>query len=241
MLRVAICDDSVLERNMLAEFLRHYCNAHAIAYTCTMYDSGEPLYYELNDGGWFDLILLDIVMRPPLGIDIAHRLRENHYKGAIVFCTARLDFAPESFEVGASGYLLKPYDPENFERTIQRVLSGIVENTYPIKNRSQVLHIPCEEIMYVESSNSQCLLHQVGNQTYTLYKKLGEIERELPASCFLRCHQSFLVNMNFIRTIDRDFILKNGDRVLIRKKNLKEIRQIYYDYLEYIHDGITEK
>ena len=224
MLRVAICDDSALERDILADFLSHYCNAHAIDYSCKMYDSGEPLYYELGDGGWFDIILLDILMDPPLGIDVARRLREIGYKGTIVFCTAALDFAPDSFEVGASGYLLKPYTPETFE------------NTYAIKNRSQVLHIPREEIMYVESHNSQCILHQAGQKTYTLYKKLGEIEQELTAPCFLRCHQSFLVNMNYVKAVDKDFILTNDDVVLIRKKNLKELRQIYFDYRKQIHN-----
>ena len=89
MLRVAICDDSALERDILADFLSHYCNAHAIDYSCKMYDSGEPLYYELGDGGWFDIILLDILMDPPLGIDVARRLREIGYKGTIVFLPLR--------------------------------------------------------------------------------------------------------------------------------------------------------
>ena len=238
MLRVAICDDSVLERELLADYLSHYCNSHAIPYTCMMYECGEPLYYELGDGGWFDIVLLDILMQPSLGIDVARRLREIGYKGTIVFCTAALDFAPESFEVGASGYLLKPYNVETFERTMNRILADIIENTYAIKSRSQVLHIPRDEIMYVESHNSQCILHQVGNKTYTLYKKLGEIENELAAPCFLRCHQSFLVNMNYVKAVDKDFTLTNGDVVLIRKKNLKEIRQLYYDFLSRMNSEI---
>ena len=204
-----------------------------------MYDSGEPLYYERGDGGWFDIILLDILMDPPLGIDVARRLREIGYKGTIVFCTAALDFAPDSFEVGASGYLLKPYTPKTFERTMHRVLSDIVENTYAIKNRSQVLHIPREEIMYGWLKCHQftvlfCI--EVGQKTYTLYKKLGEIEQELTAPCFLRCHQSFLVNMNYVKAVDKDFTLTNDDVVLIRKKNLKELRQIYFDYRKQIHN-----
>ena len=238
MLRVAICDDSALERELLADYLSHYCNSHAIPYTCMMYECGEPLYYELGDGGWFDIVLLDILMRPSLGIDVARRLREIGYKGTIVFCTAALDFAPESFEVGASGYLLKPYNVETFERTMNRILADIIENTYAIKSRSQVLHIPRDEIMYVESHNSQCILHKVGHKTYTLYKKLGEIENELAAPCFLRCHQSFLVNMNYVKAVDKDFTLTNGDVVLIRKKNLKEIRQLYYDFLSRMHSEV---
>lgn len=119
---------------------------------------------------------------------------------------------------------------------MHRVLSDIVENTYAIKNRLQVLHIPREEIMYVESHNSQCILHQAGEKTYTIYKKLSEIEQELTAPCFLRCHQSFLVNMNYVKAVDKDFILTNDDVVLIRKKNLKELRQVYFDYRKQIHN-----
>lgn len=228
--RIAICDDSTIEREILADLLEQYCNERAIAYTCTQYESGEALYYELGDGGWFDLILLDIYMKPSLGIDVARKLREISYRGIIVFCTVSLDFAPESFEVGASGYLLKPYDPETFARTMDRIVGMLDDNAYQIKSRSHIIRVPRSEIMYVESKNSHCILHQMGGKTYTIYKKLGEIERELNASCFLRCHQSYLVNMNFVEEITTDFILKNGDVVLIRKRSQKEIRQAYYDY-----------
>ena len=91
--------------------------------------------------------------------------------------------------------------------------------------------------MYVESHNSQCILHQVGKKTYTIYKKLGEIEQELTAPCFLRCHQSFLVNMNYIKAVDKDFTLTNDEVVLIRKKELKELRQAYFDYKKRIYKG----
>ena len=146
-------------------------------------------------------------MDPPLGIDVARRLREIGYKGTIVFCTAALDFAPDSFEVGASGYLLKPYTPETFERTMHRVLSDIVENTYAIKNRSQVLHIPREEIMYVESHNSQCILHQAGQKTYTLYKSSRDFEQALTAPSFFATRASLTMNMNYVKAVDKDFTL----------------------------------
>ena len=65
---------------------------------------------------------------------------------------------------------------------------------------------------------------------------MSEIEQELTAPCFLRCHQSFLVNMNYVKAVDKDFILTNDDVVLIRKKNLKELRQVYFDYRKQIHN-----
>ena len=44
--------------------------------------------------------------------------------------------------------------------------------------------------------------------------------------------------MNYVKAVDKDFTLTNGDVVLIRKKNLKEIRQLYYDFLSRMHSEI---
>ena len=65
---------------------------------------------------------------------------------------------------------------------------------------------------------------------YTIYKKLSEIEQALTDRRFLRCHQSFLVNMRYIAKADKQFELTTGDVVLIRQRSLREIRQTYLDY-----------
>ena len=44
------------------------------------------------------------------------------------------------------------------------------------------------------------------------------------------------MNMNYVKAVDKDFTLTNDDVVLIRKKNLKELRQIYFDYRKQIHN-----
>ena len=86
--------------------------------------------------------------------------------------------------------------------------------------------------MYVESSNSKCILHRVDGRTYNVYKKLGEIEAELDDARFLRCHQSYLVNMNYVSEADDSFLLQNGDKVLIRAKSKRMILQKLLEYKE---------
>lgn len=231
MLRIAICDDSEIEREFLSDYLKEYCGLRAIPYQCIPFESGEALWYEVCDGEWYDIVVLDIYMEPSLGIDVARRLRDRAYPGTILFCTGTLDFAPQSFEVGAAGYLLKPYSWATFVRTMDRVTAAILDGTYPVKCRTRVIRVPYREILYVESRNSQCILHRTGGEIHTIYKKLGEIERELDAPCFLRCHRSYLVNMNYIRSVGADFTLSSGDTVLIRKRDLRAIRQAYHDYI----------
>ena len=69
------------------------------------------------------------------------------------------------------------------------------------------------------------------NVEYVIYKRLGDIESELNDKRFLRCHQSYLVNMNYIKNVDKHFELTNGEIVCIRQRSLKAIRQEYLDYL----------
>ncbi len=227
---IAICDDSALEREILEALLKHYCGAHALAYRCTQYADGEKLCYELGDGGWYDVVFLDIYLPRLLGMDVAHRLREAGYSGAIVFCTTTTEFAPEGFEVEAGGYLIKPIGIESISRTMDRVLRAVRQSTYPVKCRSKILRVPYDEILFVESRSSRCILHRTGSRSHVIYKKLAEVERELNAECFLRCHRSYLVNLNYVASADRKFTLTTGDVVLIRQKSLRVVRQAYESY-----------
>lgn len=87
------------------------------------------------------------------------------------------------------------------------------------------------EILYIESSNSKCILHTTSGGAYTVYKTLNTIEKELSDRRFLRCHQSFLVNMDHIRQVGKQLLLSNGIYVPIRQRGVKPVRQAYVDYL----------
>ena len=86
------------------------------------------------------------------------------------------------------------------------------------------------DILYVESINSKCILHSEAGEAYTVYKTLNTIEKELGDRRFLRCHQSFLVNMDHIKQIGAQFLLSDGILVPIRQRGVKSVRQAYMDY-----------
>ena len=217
-MRIGICDDSQLDREMIRDLLDLYFADKSIAYQVDLYSSGVDVIHEFQEGTAYDIVFLDIYMEKMLGIDVARELRRLHYAGEIVFLTATSDFAVDSYE--------------KLCMVMDRVLSACDINTYQIQRRGVVTRIPYHEILYVESRNTRCLLHRKGGGTYTMYKKLGEIEEELYDPRFLRCHQSYLVNMAYVQNADHQFTLFTGDIVLIRQRNLKEIRNRYLDYLK---------
>lgn len=231
-MRLAICDDNELERRILHSLLKKYFSEASINCEFTLYDRGTTLYYDIMDGMEFDIIFLDLFMEDSFGLTIAKSLRELFYRGRIVFCTASADYALESYSVYASGYIVKPYRIKDIRRTLDWLLQEYQSGSYGLVQKSSIKFIPVNEIMYVESSNTKCILHRADGRTYHVYKKLNEIEAELNDARFLRCHQSYLVNMNYVSEANDSFVLQNGDTVLIRAKSKRMILQKVLEYKE---------
>lgn len=230
-MRIAVCDDNSVDRELIVTLLQKYFSKKDIPCEVVQYDSGVHLINDVEDDIWYDIVFLDIYMGEMLGIDVAGKLRDKKYSGEIIFITASADYAVESYDVSAAGYLLKPYDLDRLCRVLRRIVQDTNPGTYQIRQRSKVIRIPYHEILYVESNNSKCVLHRKSGNTYVVYKRLDEIEEELKDERFLRCHQSYLVNMDYIYQADKQFELISGETVLIRQRDLKAIRQTYLDYL----------
>ncbi len=227
MMRIAVCDDSQIDRDIIKDFLHTYMTEKSIPNTMTEYENGMNLIYDIEDGCYYDLVFLDIFMDQILGMDIARKLRQVGYTGNIVFLTSTAEFAVDSYEVEASGYLLKPHDYEKLCGLLNRIIDRTNIGQFQVTVRNTIYSIPFGEIIYVESRNNVCILHRSDGSEYTIYKKLSEVELQLNDSRFLRCHRSYLVNMSYIAKADSQFELTTGDVVLIRQRNQKEIRTIY--------------
>lgn len=238
-MRLAICDDNDLERELLHTLLQKYFSETSVRCEFTLYDRGTTLYYDVMENINYDIIFLDLFMDDSFGMRIAQKLRDLSYRGKIIFCTVSADYALESYNVFASGYILKPYSLDDIKRILDRLLPEFQFDSYQIKQKSRIVYIPLNEIMYVESDNTKCILHRTENREYNLYKKLIQIKTELNDTRFLRCHQSYLVNMNYVREANDVFILDNGDKILIRKKSKKEIQQKFLEYKEKSGDTVN--
>lgn len=235
-MRVAICDDNILDRKLIAEALQQYFVEKSISCKLSSYNNGTNLLNAVIEGELFDLIFLDTYFEEPTqtginGINIAQQLRKNGFNGHIVFLTSSPDFVFQGYDVGATAYLLKPHNIQKIHQTMDRILKPSYADIFQVRQRSTITCIPYNEILYVESNNSKCILHRLNGSEHTIYKRLNDIEIELHDHRFLRCHQSYLVNMDYIQSVNKSFNLTTGDTILIRQRELKHIRDLYLNYI----------
>lgn len=227
---IAVCDNNSLERKEVLTLINEYFLDKGLNYKIDEYIDSVNLVYEFQDGTNYDLVI--IYIQNQLGIEVAKDLRKMDYNGKIIFITDTPEFAVASYEVEATGYLLKPYTYEKLSTVLDRVIKDYEVNVYRIRQRNKMVNITYKDIIYVESNNTKCILHSDDGSNYVIYKRLNEIEEELKDNRFLRCHQSYLVNMDFICKADKQFEVSNGDTVNIRQRNLKSIKQRYFDYID---------
>ena len=231
-MRVVICDDSLFDRNILENMLHHYFESTATPHEVFGYEKGKDLLNALSKEIKFDIAFLDMYMEEQTGVELAKELRRMDYKGEIVFVTATDEYIMENYKVNEAAYLRKGCKEERFFRYMDEILKKQQKKNYMIVKRSGMVQIPYADILFVESCNTKCILHRLDGVEYTIYKHLGKIELELQDKRFLRCHQSYLVNMDYVQQVEKCFELITGDIVLIRQHEIKTMKQIYYSYVQ---------
>lgn len=235
MLRIAVCDDEPADRLQIRQFLEGYLKKSAYAYTITEYSAGEPLTDDYADGdAFFNIVFLDIFMGRTSGIETARQIRRHDRRVSIVFLTTTPNYALESYDVRAYGYLLKPLNEERAET----LLTEFLQEEYSGRQKSLMVHnggrggrIAYCDIEYAESDRNRILIHLEQGDVHHIYAKLDDVESELKPFGFLRCHQSFIVNMEKVHTAQKDFIMKSGAQVPIRQRGAKAIRDSYFEYI----------
>lgn len=232
MLRVAICDDCQRDRAELCTLLTRTPGCRrATDLAITQYESGEQLLFSAEDDvNQFDLVFLDIYMAGINGMETARRLRALGSKVQLVFLTSSPDFALEGYDVAAAGYLLKPLQPERLTALVDRLFSPAEKPKLAVKCAGRRRWCGYDEILYLESDNNVTHIHLVDGSTLTSRERLKALAPALDDPRFLRCHQSYLVNMDFIHGVERDFTMEGGAVVPIRAHSRKEMADAYYQY-----------
>ena len=120
-MRIAIVDDLIAERERLTQMLTAELHAtHTEIHKLDTFDSAES-FLEKWTLDAYDLILLDIYMGGATGVEAARKIRETDENVHLVFCTTSNEFASESYALGISYYLHKPYSADDLRRMIRKV------------------------------------------------------------------------------------------------------------------------
>lgn len=226
MIRVVIVDDEPAIRKD-TELLMKQQAGFIVVGTCGSVQEARTIIPATNP----DLLLLDIELSDGTGFDIVQIL-ETPCK--IIFITAFHDYAIRAIKYGALDYLLKPLDEEELKSALDKMLKsatavpdqrqlsiarqsfqqGGLQNRIVLRSQQYLQVVPFEEIIYCQSDAGYTTFFLTDNRKIVVSKSIKEYEELLP-TWFMRPHQSYLINHNFIDRYHKDgyLVLRQGSEI----------------------------
>ena len=156
-----------------------------------------------------DVVFLDIQMPGLSGLEVAAQL-ESDAAPLLVFVTAFDEHAIRAFDLNAVDYLLKPYDRDRLEKSLQRLrerrgaaqLGSAVRTARAQTRSSERLLVPRGEqlelieasaIHWLEADDNYVHVHTAGAK-YLVRRTLADLLEQL-GERFVRIHKSTAVNL----------------------------------------------
>jgi len=175
---VLIVDDEQVVCGVLCDALTEQ------GYLCAIALSGNDALSKLVTQD-FDVVLLDIRLPGISGIEVLREIRLNHPHTVAIMITAVSDAktAVEAMKLGASDYIVKPFDPDIVSTSIRRLLeykecsseSRDEPNTRDLSSRMNAIAYGVEAKLNLLSGYS----HGVTQGTIDVAQHLGIAEEEI--------------------------------------------------------------
>ncbi|HEV2702938.1 MAG TPA: LytTR family transcriptional regulator DNA-binding domain-containing protein [Steroidobacteraceae bacterium] len=192
-----------------------------------------------------DVVFLDIQMPALSGLEVAAQL-EADSAPLLVFVTAFDAHAIKAFELNAVDYLLKPYDKDRLDRTLDRLRSRCAkaEPAAPavhvarsqtgsserllVPHGSQLQLIDAASIHWLQADDNYVHVHTAQGR-YLLRRTLTDLLALLGEQRFVRIHKSAAVNLAEIAALaplfkgDHDVQLRSGVTLRLSRRYKDEL------------------
>lgn len=223
MITIGICDDDI---NILSQ-LKKLIESQYKDVDIKLFE--EPMKFEeymLNSSeNTIDIMIMDIFFETDNGIQVAKRIQKRYPTLPLIYLTGYIDYARDIFESDPIYFLVKPIESGKLYDAINRAIEKCDTKKYMVlKSRGEVHRIYHDDVIYIESEKKSLHIH-TNKSAITCISKMSDMESKMPEE-FIRIHQSFLVNANYIDVFDSTKVKLNIGKELpisrYRGKNVKE-------------------
>lgn len=213
MIRSVIVEDEKKSSELLATMLKRYCPAIDVQGIAESVSEGEEMIRKVKP----ELVFLDVEMGDGNGFDLLKKLGDLHFD--LIFTTASDQYAVKAIKYSALDYLLKPIDPEELQRAVDRI-SDRKQDTRTIENLKFLLQnfrrdderftritlptgagyelVNVKDIIRCEAEGNYTNFFIEGKKKLLVSASLKHYEDLLPADDFIRVHHHHLININHV-------------------------------------------
>ncbi|MFR6291690.1 MAG: LytR/AlgR family response regulator transcription factor [Peptococcaceae bacterium] len=234
-MNIVICDDIVTEAETTAAFVQRYYQQRNLPLPqITLVQTGQQLRAQQA----IDLVFLDIELAQESGIALAAELNRTSPATIVVFVSSYPVYVTDAYTVNAAQFFVKPLREDVFQqeftRILQRCQTAQEQFTRKCNGEDVILHR--RDIVYICSYKRVLKVFLSNSDTLEYYGKISDEEQFFAGSSIIRCHKSYLVNLDYVYGFDAAKIImqfpdKQQQEICIGENWRKTVKSAFLHYL----------
>ena len=229
MISILICDNNPIFADYLKQEVSQLMTTPCCIAVCHSPEEMRAICQ--NDPPRIALLDIQLGDHDENGITLARELFPAGSDTAVIFITGYIEYVSEVYEANHVYFIRKPIETPYLKRALDKALEkpSAKEYVFPVQIQGATQLIDLREVLFVESFYRKLRYH-LWNETIECYGSFSGLP-ELIARQMIQCHKSFLVNPDYIRSMDHQkFMLKDGSTVPISRSRYASSRQAFLDY-----------
>lgn len=241
-MNIIVCDDELIYRKSLHKAIEDWIKKHSLQGTAVIRDyfSTVNILSAWKNGLTIDIAFLDIQMPGEInGLELAKHIRQFNEYASIVFITNYAEYACDGYSVNALRYIQKPIQDSRIYECLDiayRQWSYHQKDSLCVSFNKQKVILSCQHILYIESSRHRIQIHRVGQEDVEVRSYIKDLLPLLPDTMFVQCHRSYIVNIQYARTLSKSNISLVGNiNIPIGEKYSSLVMDCFRQY----YQGVT--
>lgn len=224
-MKIAIVDDEAKWRKLVLDVVKGYTEE---ADKIDIFESGVEFIKKNRE---YNVVLMDVDMPEMDGFETIINYKTEYSESIIIILTTHLDCARKGYLVDAFRYVDKIRMQEELKEAFEKVRQINRKNRLSLTGTdgNDTKNILVKDILYIETNKRGSIINTI-DRCYECNEKISELEMKLEEYGFFKCHKSFLINLNAVEHLDKEFVYFSGDKkayISVRKYTETKKRYIY--------------
>jgi two-component system LytT family response regulator len=236
-LKILILEDDIDSAKLYELYLRKYFKEIHTIFLAHTLETALDCFFENKP----NILFLDVNIGNDLVFAFLEKINtENVYKICI---TSHEHYAVKAYEFHVHNYLVKPVLIEKFIDVTTRAINWIANNNSKTKTQNVTVNksfiaissankveiVSMENIIYLEADGRYTIFHLKDAPIKMSTLNMGEYENLLDKNMFIRTHHKFIININEVRTIEKnvgyDCLMSNNKLLPVSKRKVSNLIQ----------------